>query len=184
MTRREQLYPEIRRLREDEGLMWREIGERLGLARNTVFAYYKDPTGEQDRARKARYERPCDVCGKTVNPNGLRSEAMCARCAGVIRRAGSRQWILDSFAEWNARFGAPPSALDWNLALARTRRYCGWKAERCERTGRKWPSVTLVQAHFGSWNAGLEAAGFKALAKDEYWLGHAGRALRDEDVAA
>jgi hypothetical protein len=185
MTRREELFPEIRRLREDEGLIWREIGDRLGLAKTTVFAYYTDPTGEAERARKAQYQRPCEKCGKTLNPNGKsRGTKLCKACSGAVTREASRKWILDSFAEWNGLFGAPPSALDWNPALARTGPYCGWKAERYEATGRRWPCTSLVQENFGSWNAGLEAAGFATLAPTEYWIGHAGVTLREEDRAA
>jgi hypothetical protein len=181
MTRREELYPVIRRLREDEGLMWREISERLGLARATAHEYYSDPTGEQTRKRKARYERPCDMCGKPLKLNGFRPDTTtCARCLGAITRDASKAWILDSFAEWSQRFGAPPSSVDWNPADARV---SAWKAKRYKRTGRKWPSPTLVTSHFGSWNAGLRAAGFEPLSKQEHPLGHAGRALREQDAA-
>lgn len=183
MTRREQLYPEIRRLREDEGLVWREIGERLGIALQTAQSYYADPTGEEDRARKAKFDRPCGACGKMLRLNGNEPDrtGLCRTCIGANKRADSRRWILDSFAEWNERFGAPPSPLDWSPTQARSG-YCGWKAERYEATGRPWPSPTLVMNHFGSWNAGLAAAGFDVLPKSEHWLGHAGRALRTADA--
>lgn len=55
MTKRERLYPEIKRLRDDEGLTWREIGERLGMSLKTAHEYYSDPRGERYAERQARY---------------------------------------------------------------------------------------------------------------------------------
>jgi DNA-directed RNA polymerase specialized sigma24 family protein len=54
VTRREQLYPEIRRLREDEGLKWREIGERLGIPLKTAATTTTiRPARSQKRARRS-----------------------------------------------------------------------------------------------------------------------------------
>jgi predicted transcriptional regulator len=91
MTRREELFPEIRRLREDEGLIWREIGERLGLAQTTVKDYYKDPSGEAVAARKAasdaRLKRPCPRCGSPMAHTRPRVET-CRSCYHAeLRRA-------------------------------------------------------------------------------------------------
>jgi hypothetical protein len=72
VSRRQDLYPEIRRLREDEGLKWREIGERLGISLKTAFDYYNDPTGEKCEARKTasdeRLHRSCPRCGSRMGP--------------------------------------------------------------------------------------------------------------------
>jgi hypothetical protein len=91
-------------------------------------------------------------------------------------RAGSRQWILDSFAEWHRLFGVPPAAGDWNPSRARrmTKRpddYFGRTLARHDSTGRRWPSTTLVANHFGTWNAALSAAGFEPLTPNQYWIG-------------
>jgi hypothetical protein len=56
LSGREALYPEIKRLREDESLTWREIGERLGISLKTAHDYYTDPTGEVARDRHRRYD--------------------------------------------------------------------------------------------------------------------------------
>lgn len=176
---------EVRRLRDEEGLMFREIADRLGVAKTTAADYYYDPTGEMADARKRCYERACTGCGKTINPNGIKREATrCVKCNGEHSREMTRQWVLDSMHEWAETFGAPPSSIDWNPALARnhTKGYCAWKADRYEATGRPWPSPSTVIDHFGTWNAGLEAAGFTPLKPSELWMGHAGVAARNADL--
>jgi hypothetical protein len=98
-------------------------------------------------------------------------------------RATSRRWVLDSFQEWFDLFGAPPSATDWNQSLCRAKGM-EWKVRRYERTGRPWPASTVVQDHFGSWNAGVIAAGFRPMSPRDFALGRHGEALRDEEMAA
>jgi hypothetical protein len=63
MSLREERCREIRRLRDEEGLLFREIGERLGLNFRTVADYYNDPDGSKVRARKAKMAGSCEVCG-------------------------------------------------------------------------------------------------------------------------
>jgi hypothetical protein len=81
MTNRERLYPEIKRLREVEGLMWREIGERLGLSLKTVHDYYSDPDGSKARARARR--RPM-APASTAAPSPV---AMAPRRPSAVVRA-------------------------------------------------------------------------------------------------
>lgn len=101
-TRREQLYPEIKRLREVEGLMWREIGERLGLAKTTVQDYYSDPDNSKHMERHRRWQKndfaTCPVCGGQMTGNALRRNpaATCAACerkARAERRAERLQLV-------------------------------------------------------------------------------------------
>jgi hypothetical protein len=165
---RAELAPRIIALRAS-GLTWREIGERVGLALSTVQDYGTDPDGSRVRARKARSDGACRDCGGRTVGDGGYAPSRCAACHGARTREQSRRWILESFQEWNDLFGVPPAALDWNPAQARAQRL-DYRAERTEQTGRPWPSPTLVQSIFGSWNAGRQAAGF-----DTFTPGHYGR---------
>jgi hypothetical protein len=182
MTAREEKAATVRALRE-EGLPWREIGERLGIALSYAHGLYTDPTGERDRERKRRYERPCVDCGKTINPNGIAEDVVrCRDCWIAHGQAQTRQWVIDSVAEWVRLFGAPPAATDWNLAHARAIG-AKWKVSRAESTGRRWPPPQTVINHFGSWNGMLRELGHRPLEPSEYALGRRGVALRDEDRA-
>jgi hypothetical protein len=188
MTKRERLYPEIKRLREAEGLMWREIGERLELSLTTVHQYYSDPDGSKVAARKAKTNGVCIDCGGRTVGDGSTTPMRCRRCNGQHERALTRQYILDSFADWFERFGVPPAAYEWNPALcrAKSKRPDDCFARGLARnltSGRPWPPLSSVHNHFGSWNEGLRAAGLRVLAPNERWVGHRGIAARDEDQA-
>lgn len=118
--------------------------------------------------RKRSYDKPCIDCGTLVDgTTPSRCGGRCIPCNAAHACQLSRQWILDSFAEWEERFGVPPSAMDWNPSLARAKGM-EWKAERYEGTGRPWPSTSLVQDRFGSWNAGRQAAGFETFEAGQY----------------
>jgi orotate phosphoribosyltransferase-like protein len=85
VTRREELLPEIRRLRDVEGLMWREIGARLGLSLKTVHDYYSDPTNQRHRERHARWAvKDYGTCGDCRGPMSgsaiRRGYTRCGRC--------------------------------------------------------------------------------------------------------
>lgn len=151
-----------------QGLSFSQIAAQLGLARSTVTAAYYDPSGEEDRRRKRRYERPCVDCGATINPNGIRAESVrCRTCHYEREREMSRRWVIDSINEWADLFGTPPSAADWNPAKCRADGM-EWKVERYEATGRAWPSVSLAQDNFGSWSAAIAAAGWEPRESGKY----------------
>jgi hypothetical protein len=150
MTRRERLYPEIKRLREVEGLMWREIGERLGLSLKTVHDYYAYPTHEADRARRERYTGTCVECGGRTN-NGGAASGPPERCTDCLNPAWTREAVLDAFRDWGDDHGGiPPREADVRP---------GAEGHGC------LPHENTVAKLFGSWNPGLLAAGY-ALHKD------------------
>jgi hypothetical protein len=180
-TPRAELYEQVRRLRDEEGLLWREIGERLGLNFRTVQGAYSDPTGENDRARKRKQYGACVDCGTPVSYSTGGTAERCRLCAATHVREMTKAWILDSFREWANLFGAPPSAADWNPGQCRNHPYLAWKAARYEDTGRPWPPPSSVRNIFGSWNEGLKAAGFTPLTPDQHWIGHEGVALARAD---
>jgi len=80
------------------------------------------------------------------------------RHPGVPRR-WSRDAILHALQAWAARTGAAPRRLDWSGEQPEraTRAQRLWMAEHPD-----WPSSSCVAAHFGSWSAGLAAAGLRA----------------------
>lgn len=90
-TRREELYPEIKRLREEEGLMWREIGARLGLATQTVHDYYSDPDNSKHMERHRRWQAndvaTCERCGGRMPGATARRGGRCMACHREIDAA-------------------------------------------------------------------------------------------------
>lgn len=169
MTRAER-YEQVKALRA-EGLLLREIAERMGLAVSTVHDLLADPTGEAARERKRRYERPCIGCGKTINPNGPRALTQrCQPCQGKHEREMTRRWIIDSMREWDQMYGDPPSAADWNPPLCRTFNM-QWKIDRYNEAERPWPAPSTVHVAFGSWNAAMAAAGFQPRKSGQYERG-------------
>lgn len=88
MSRRTDLYPIIRRLREEDGLTWAEISDRLGVARQTAHDYYRDPTGERHRARQEKYRPkdfyPCERCDGQISGSAYRHGSR--RCYACRRK--------------------------------------------------------------------------------------------------
>jgi hypothetical protein len=108
MSRRSDLYPIIKRLREDEGLMWREIGERLGIAKTTAHDYYTDPTGEAHAKRqvpwRAKDFATCPNCGGKMVAERHGAES-CRRCYEEAVARGREERIRDVAAMY--REGLP-----------------------------------------------------------------------------
>lgn len=100
--------------------------------------------------------------------------AAALRQAGVLdQRVGSGvggrgygQWspslILDRLDEWTECHARPPSVLAWNPSLAEIHGYPELAAQFRAANG-WWPHSATVVAHFGGWNAAIEAAGLIAL---------------------
>jgi len=171
MNTRERLYPEIKRLREDEGLKWREIGERLGISLKSAHEYYMDPTGEKMRARKARKDGNCADCGARTVSDGKTPER-CGPCAHAASKVWTRDAIVAAIQRWaDAHGGVPPVARDWNTTVARQR----GKPDR----GDGFPATNTVRNTFGTWNAAITAAGFVP-----FDIGHYGRDGEDPEVVA
>ncbi|MGE5601596.1 MAG: homing endonuclease associated repeat-containing protein [Nitrososphaerales archaeon] len=69
--------------------------------------------------------------------------------------------VIAALQDWAREFGEAPKAYEWSVSAARGAGYekgrvQGWVAE-----DPRWPSITTVVVHFGSWSAALEAAGLR-----------------------
>lgn len=166
MTRAEKVH-RARRFR-DEGLLLREIGERMGVAVQTVHDWLNDPNGTKLRARKDSYRGTCQYCGEpTMGGNGpTKAPRQCTACFHERSRRWDAEIVLEAIRQFAARYGRPPVATDWNPAHARAVGR-GEVADRFYEDG-CWPLFTYVQFHFGSWNAGIEAAGFAPVRPGHY----------------
>lgn len=135
-----------------QGLLYREIGESLGVATSTVHAWLQDPGGDQRRARRDRYRGRCAGCGApTDGSRGPRGAPRhCATCAAptAVRR-WTEPLIIERLQQWAcAHGGQPPTGRDW--------------AQRSARKDGRWPHPATVRRAFGSWNAAVTAAGLPA----------------------
>lgn len=127
------------------GLSYKEIARQLGLSPNTCMTYANDPTGKFRAERKERQRRPCP-CGRAMilTPEALR----CVQCRNEVISAERVRWtparVVGGFQRFYFEHGLPPT--QDNIARYQTENY---------------PSIPAVVRHFGSWEAGVRAAGFK-----------------------
>jgi hypothetical protein len=79
-----------------------------------------------------------------------------------------REYLLHKAREWAERYGAPPTALDWNLAQARRaaapERMAEIEARHAEDL---WPGSSTVTKTFGGWNRFLTEAGLDTMRSGE-----------------
>jgi hypothetical protein len=80
-TSRAERVREAQRLRA-EGLLLREIGQRMGVAKTTVHAWLSDPDRSLEKARKDSYRGICDTCGGPTDGSNGASAAptRCLQC--------------------------------------------------------------------------------------------------------
>jgi hypothetical protein len=123
------------------------------------------------RALKERYRGTCENCGgPTSGADGKGTAAkLCCHCAPAANARRTPEAIVVAIQDWVARFGAPPTALQWNPAQSRA--YLAQHpdsaiAQRCAELAQivideDWPRMSTVVWRFGSWRTGLAAAGFE-----------------------
>jgi hypothetical protein len=120
-----------------------------------------------DRCRKQTlYSRPCIDCGAALNgSDGHKGATRCKPCAARVSGAARKVWtpaaVILAIQEWAAEHGEPPALPDWSATHARAINDEA-RAERYERAlaAGECPGYTSVIRAFGSWNAGIAAAGF------------------------
>jgi hypothetical protein len=170
MTRAERVV-EVIRLRE-QGLTQRAIAERLGLSRSYTGELCADPGGLKVRARKTSYRGTCVVCGNATDGSGGRAKAprYCITHANQNPDwlAHLTKWpaelLIERIQEWERIYGEPPAIPDWSGYIAE--RNGDWeRSRRYYDADGYWPSFMTIVERFGSWNAGIRAAGFATRAK-------------------
>lgn len=122
-----------------------------------------------ERCRKLTlYSRQCVDCGTTINTDGRVKDAAerCVQCAaiaaGAERKVWTREAIVDAIQRWAALYGEPPRTTNWNPTKANEIGKRHLAAVYRAREAGEWPSHNAVFRAFGSWNAAVEAAGFKS----------------------
>ncbi len=121
------------------GLLLREVAAEVGASLKTVSQWCTDPDGAKLRARKDSYAGECDVCGgPTCGGYGPgRAPTACLDCLTWTPEA-----ILEAIRDWaDEHGGVPPRMVD------------------ARHSGGRLPTEGSVIRRFGTWNAGLLAAG-------------------------
>ncbi len=131
------------------GLKQREIADLMGISRSYTASLLSDPDGSKEGVRKAQYGGDCVDCGKRTDGSNGRpgAPARCLRCSGIEQHE-NRYWQPERIIEAIQRFarlnGRPPLAPEWLLGVSE----------------QGYPACSTIQSEFGSWAAGIEAAGF------------------------
>jgi hypothetical protein len=140
-----------------EGVIYREIAERLGISRSYASELWLDPDGSKASERKDSYGGVCIDCGAPTTGSYGRALApeRCNDCS-LARQSADRHWtreaVLDAIKRFASAHGRPPTADEWSTAdpvngyPPRTAVYSA---------GRK------SSAHFDKWADAIEAAGFE-----------------------
>lgn len=135
----------------EQGLLLREIAERMGVAERTVSEWLSDPDGAKLKARRDSYRGTCVDCGARTNgSSGRDAPERCNHCFSTLRHE-ERYWTPDRVVEairaYVERHGRVPGAAP--------------ETPVAQRNG--VPHSVVVAREFGSWNAAIEAAGFEAV---------------------
>jgi len=140
---RAQSVAEATRLRQ-EGLLLREIGDRLGVSPKTVHAWLSDPEGSKARERKQGYRAICVACGGPCYRQGRYGAARRCETCERTHRHEQRQWtkrkVKAALGRWADDLGRPPTA------------------EETALPGTRVP-YRAIQRELGSFNSALKAAG-------------------------
>ncbi len=159
MSDRLELSDEVYRLRR-KGLTQKETAVALGISRSYASELDRDPFGTMVRERKLSYRGTCEVCGKRTDGSNGPSNApkVCADCFSKDRsenRYWTRERVILELQHFGVVNGRPPKADEFLLSEPTYREH-------------RYPPVATVQREFGSWHAGLIAAGFDVPSVGKY----------------
>lgn len=147
------------------GLLQRQIAGEMQISVNYVSDLLVDPTGDKARARKDRYRLPCPQCGRPMDGSGghANSPKLCTNCMHA-RQYDERRWNRDAIVQalraFRDTFGRTPTPVDANPSPSQLKRFSQERRAEIERSaGFGLPSRDTVAREFGSWSAGIKAAG-------------------------
>lgn len=149
---------------------YRRVAKDLGVSETTVKRWVNPGYYERHlhAAREAKRRRTgvCVDCGAPTRYGGKTPGGVsyrCPPCGAIFNGQQLEVWtaevIIERIREWNDIWGEPPAMPDWNPNKAREMGNEA-RARRFEKD-RRWPWFTQVVAKFGTWNAGIIAAGFE-----------------------
>lgn len=170
-------YPERARELYIPGVYgYKQVALDLGVPASTVRRWV-DPTAadryrREARTRKQRYRGTCIDCGAPTAYNGVDTSGSkrCRSCRKAWEQSPegrasvtkwTRQLIIERIREWDRLYGQPPNVHDWDPWRSRFQLGDELRAQRFLLADGHWPWFTSVVHAFGSWNAGIVAAGFE-----------------------
>lgn len=117
--------------------------------------------------RHTSYGGKCLDCGKPTYGGDATPPERCVACTAARRKFWTREALIATIQAWAREHGGiPPVASDWNPPHAIAMGHPEKAAKFYEDNA--WPHVSAVQEEFGSWTAGLEAAGFISFSVGRY----------------
>ncbi len=127
---------------------------------------------EASRLAKRRRRGSCARCGGETRYNGRTTNGpsdLCSACSHLRQheeRSWTRELIIRAFRRFQAETGRHPRVSDkMGLCESQVLRFSGARIrefEQVEDLGLVLPPSQFVRREFGSWAAGLEAAGMPA----------------------
>lgn len=160
MTRAEK----VAKIREyvEHGYTCADIATAMGLTYSGIRNLINDPDGSKQRARRLRYQGACEDCGAPTDGSNGRAKAP-THCNAHAPRHRPVYWTRDLLVarirEWVSIYGEPPAVTDWNPTHAEDLNDPA-RAARFDQANGYWPWFITVIRVFGSWNEGIESAGF------------------------
>lgn len=142
--------PETRELARElraNGMLVREVAERIGVPKATVTRWCNPQFEKRARvaARKRRYSKKlkCPNCGKRRS----NTAALCRKCYKESQRVWTRDKVIEAIQAWAVKHGHAPTHDEWS------------------RSGKDHPATATILSGpypvFSSWSEALIAAGFK-----------------------
>lgn len=134
-----------------QGLTYREIGEQMGFAIQTVHAWLSDPDRSREVARKRSYGGTCADCGgATDGSNGRDLAPERCRACQIEYQHEARRWtpetIVEAIQAFHAENGRVPTTQEW-MAPER---------------GSRFPCTNTVIRECGRWSTAIRSAGFES----------------------
>lgn len=146
----------------DQGKTFRQIAEIMGVALSTVTSVYYDPSGEKERARKARYGGVCADCGTSTSYTSGGVATRCRDCQAI--RAGSLELRHAQAATVRGRVRwTDEEIFDAIRSIARDGVANKTAYDEASSNGRRgrMPSYPTVVSRFGSWRNAVHKAGLR-----------------------